>query len=161
MFRIPTPAPILSLEGHPVQGAGKASASWRAPSLWLWQKSMLAPGMCHLSLWLGLWHPKPRTPPEVSMSWVCVFLVLPTAPLLVCCPLSPSSIISLSPLNETLELLQYDEAQGRHVLFAQTCPACHCFTPPNYPTEFLLRWGCETLMGPGRTSLTRLALSWE
>ena len=131
MFRIPSPAPILSLEGHPVQGAGKASASWRAPSLWLWQNSMLASGMCYLPLWLGLWHPEPQTPHEVSMSWVCVFQVLPTAPLLVCCPLSPSSIISLSPLNETLELLQYDGGSGKA---RPVCSDVPCL-PPFYPTE--------------------------
>ena len=52
LFRIPTPAPILSLEGHPVWGPRGALASWRAPGLWFWQESMLAPGMCHLPLWL-------------------------------------------------------------------------------------------------------------
>ena len=80
---------------------------------------------------VGLWHPEPQTPPEISTSWICVFLVLPTAPLLVCCP---SSIISLSPLNETLELLQYDGGSEKalHILFAQTCPACHRFTPPHF-----------------------------
>lgn len=122
---------------YPLPGGTSSLGTWRgpgfmeAPGLWLWQESMLALGMCHSPLWFGLCHPEPWTPPEVSMSRVCVFLVLPTMPLLVCCP---SSIISLSPLNETLELLQYDGGSGKalHVLFAQTCPACHHFTPPRF-----------------------------
>lgn len=88
---------------------------------------------CHSTLWFGLWHPEPLTPPEVCVLGLSLPWLDHKAPL--CCP---SSAISLSPSDELLSFCGLKKTQRMlcQALFIGSEVPCPLQVP---------YWGSDTL----------------